>query len=143
MKKLNLLLLFLLAASLPFAQGKIEPLAVYYGSFIQTDANGDGYWKPDGEPTEYVTTFIFSKDVVEHVTPDRTSTYRIDKSEYDPEKGHLVLSVVSNTENKYIFILDNSLKNFRAIYSDGSNYRLTRFTFKDPKKFTKIIKKMR
>ena len=66
----------------------------------------------------------------EHTTPSISSSYYVSSSEYDEEENLLVMNVVSDVGNKYLYSFDMGEKKVRILFNNDEELQLIVFTVK-------------
>lgn len=66
----------------------------------------------------------------DHTTPSISSSYYVSSSEYNEEENVLVMNVVSDVGNKYLYSFDFGENKVRILFNDGDGLQLIVFTVK-------------
>ena len=106
---------------------------------ISTDFRQDAYWSTDKEEWNVTSTddggtlFEFNKELTlfKHTTETITSTYYINKWEYDEEEVKYTMEITSDAGNEYEMIIDGINNCVAFFYYIGDEYYLVRHTIKN------------
>lgn len=106
---------------------------------ISTNYRQDGYWIADQEKWEITSTddagtlFEFNKELTlfKHTTESITSTYYIQKWDYNEEESKYNMEVTSDAGNKYEMIIDGVNNCVIFFYWLDDVYYMVRHTIKN------------
>ena len=126
MKKIIFLLIIILfTTGSTYAQVLISADLRQDGKFNNTT----GIYEPVSKDKAELSYFEFDKDftLCRHMTPDKTSLYRIRSTKKDELNGRWEFDVVSNAGYSYYLILDIVNNNIRFIYKEKGTTYLAQF----------------
>lgn len=102
----------------------------YYREYCKYNSNTEKYDICEGY--EEPSLFVINKDqtMFTHTIETMKSTYYVNEKSFDSENNLLLLSVVSDVGNRYIYVFDPSNKEIRILYIKDGQKMLIRFYVK-------------
>ena len=102
----------------------------YYREFCEWNESTEKFGNCEGY--EESSLFVMNKDetMFTHTIETMKSTYYINNSDYDAEKGLWTYSVTSDVGNKYIYVFDPKNKEIRAGFLKDGKTMMIRFYIK-------------